>query len=78
MRPDCKADVAFLLDSSESMKADYTRQKDFLNVLASLFGKGGANSRMGVITFSFESKLSIKFEVGTRVSLVEFLIQNVS
>ena len=56
----CKevADVAFLLDSSASIGNDYQNEKNLLKALAFELKKGG--SQAGVITFSTNTKISIK------------------
>ena len=60
--PRCKAkvDVGFILDSSGSVRFDYLDEKDFLKSLAGAFGISDEGSRLGVITFSYYSELSIK------------------
>ena len=62
MEPKCKAivDVGFILDSSGSLRNDYSKEKDFLNALAATFGVSDTGSRAGVITFSYNSEHSIK------------------
>ena len=59
----CKAkvDVGFILDSSGSLKNDYQREKDFVKTLAGAFGISKDGSRSSVLTFSYYSELSIKF-----------------
>ena len=61
--PTCAAtvDVGFILDSSGSLRNDYQREKDFLITLAAAFGVTQDNARASVVTFSFFSDLSIKF-----------------
>ncbi|XP_065653360.1 collagen alpha-6(VI) chain-like isoform X2 [Hydra vulgaris] len=61
-QPSCEAivDVAFILDSSGSLKTEYQKEKNFLKTLAAMFGISPNGSRVGVITFSFYAQLSIK------------------
>ena len=60
--PTCKAkvDVGFVLDSSGSLRNDYSKEKDFLKALASTFGVSDKESRAGVVTFSYYTEHSIK------------------
>jgi hypothetical protein len=62
-QPTCsaKVDVGFILDSSGSLRNDYQREKDFLISLAAAFGVTQDNARASVVTFSYFSDLSIKF-----------------
>lgn len=55
-----KIDVAFLLDSSGSLRSDYGKEKDFLKAVVSTFGLATDGARAGVITFSYFSVYSIK------------------
>ena len=59
----CKAvaDVAFILDSSGSLRAEYFKEKDFLKELMASFGISKDGSRGAVVTFSFYAEHSIKF-----------------
>lgn len=60
--PVCKAivDVGFVLDSSGSLRKDYSKEKDFLKALAATFGVSSNGSRAGVVTFSYYTEHSIK------------------
>lgn len=55
------ADIGFILDSSGSIWEHYDKEKFFLNSLVESFGLGSTKSRASVITFSYYSVLSIKF-----------------
>ena len=57
---DAKVDVAFILDSSGSLRNDYGKEKDFLKTLAGAFGVSQSGSRAGVVTFSYYTEHSIK------------------
>ena len=61
-KPSCDAtvDVGFILDSSGSLRKDYSKEKDFLKVLAGTFGVSSNASRAGVVTFSYYAEHSIK------------------
>ena len=60
MKCEAKADVAFLLDSSGSIKQHYQDEKNFLKALAVAFGLTQDGSHAGVITFSSGTEISIK------------------
>ena len=49
----CEANVnvGFILDSSGSLRSDYSREKDFLKTLAHAFNIQTSGSRAGVVTF---------------------------
>ena len=55
-----KADIAFILDSSGSLRNDYDKEKAFLNSLATTFGISNDGARAGVVTFSYNSEHTIK------------------
>ena len=61
-KPTCEAkvDIAFLLDSSGSLKDDYSKEKNFLKTLAASFGIKENGARAGVITFSYYVEHSVK------------------
>ena len=50
------------MDSSGSLRNDYQREKDFLKTVAGAFGISNNGSRSSVLTFSYNSELSIKFK----------------
>merc|ERR1712212_1206166 len=62
-KPECTsvADVAFLLDSSGSLRTEYHKEKDFLKRVVSTFGLSEDGFRAGVVTFSHGADISIKF-----------------
>jgi secreted protein with Ig-like and vWFA domain len=62
VQPSCEAivDVAFILDSSGSLRREYQKEKNFLKTLAAMFGISSNGSRAGVVTFSFIAQHSIK------------------
>ena len=53
-------DVGFILDSSGSLRRDYSKEKDFLKALAATFGVSSNGSRAGVVTFSYYTEHSVK------------------
>ena len=53
-------DIGFILDSSGSLRMDYGKEKKLLKAMASIFGISSNESRVGVVTFSYFSELSIK------------------
>ena len=70
MKGNCEAlvDVGFILDSSGSLRNDYVKQKYFLKTLAAMFGVSSVGSRVGVVTFSYVSELSIKLSDYSNIS----------
>ena len=70
IRPSCESivDVGFILDSSGSLKEDYSKEKDFLKVLAGTFGVSANGSRAGVVTLSYYTEHSIKLNDHTDLS----------
>lgn len=62
-----KFDVAFLIDSSGSLKDDYKLEKDFVKSLALAFGVSKYGSRCAVITFSEDAEHSIKLNDHTDI-----------
>ena len=55
-----KVDVGFILDSSKSLGTQYAKKKEFLKAIAAQFGVNQNTSRIGVISFSYFTELSIK------------------
>ena len=70
VKPSCeaKADVAFILDSSGSLRNDYDSEKAFLKTLAAAFGISPSGSRAGVVTFSYYTEHSIKLNDHTNLT----------
>ncbi len=52
--------VGFILDSSGSLKSQYSKEKDFVKALAAAFTLHDSGSKAGVVTFSHEAELSIR------------------
>ena len=69
-KPSCDivVDIGFILDSSGSLKNDYSKEKDFLKSLAATFGISANGSRAGIVTFSYYSEHSIKLNDFTDIS----------
>merc|ERR1711931_247945 len=63
-KPKCTsvADVAFLLDSSGSLRTEYHKEKAFLKRVVATFGLSEDGFRAGVVTFSHGADISIKFD----------------
>merc|ERR1712013_519774 len=55
-------DVGFILDSSGSLRGDYQTEKNFLKSLAEAFAISYHGSRQSVVTFGYNTKLSIRFK----------------
>ena len=62
------ANIGFIVDSSGSLRRDYSKEKEFVKEIATSFGLGDAGSRAGVITFSYEAKLSIGIDQFSNVN----------
>lgn len=63
-QPDCSeiADIAFLVDASESMtKKDFETQKEVIKRIAATFDVGPTKSHLGLITFSSHAQVCISF-----------------
>ena len=54
------ADIGFIVDSSGSLRRDFGKEKEFINILASSFGISGDRSRAGIVTFSYDAVLTAK------------------
>ena len=78
--PTCKAkvDVGFVLDSSGSLRNDYSKEKDFLKALAATFGVSDEGSRAGVVTFSYYTEHSIKLNDHTDLSSFNEAVDNIA
>ena len=59
-RCDSIADIGILVDSSGSLKKLFLKEKEFVKILADVFGIDPDGSRVGIITFSYNAVLSIK------------------
>ena len=55
------ADVGFIVDSSGSLASQYSKEKDFVKLVADSLHISDKGSRVAVVLFSFYSELSIKF-----------------
>ena len=80
MKGNCEAlvDVGFILDSSGSLRNDYVKQKYFLKTLAAMFGVSSVGSRVGVVTFSYVSELSIKLSDYSNISSFNQAVDNIT
>lgn len=77
--PNCQtvADVGFILDSSGSLRKDYTKEKNFLKAVATKFGVSSMGTRIGVLTFSYFSELSIKLSDHSDISSFNQAVDNI-
>ena len=50
------------MDSSGSLRTEYSKEKDFLKAVAAHFGVSQKTSRIGVVSFSYFTELSIKLD----------------
>ena len=78
-QPSCEAvvDVAFILDSSGSLRTEYQKEKNFLKTLAAVFGISENGSRAGVITFSYYAEHSIKLHNFTDLNSFNKAVDNI-
>ena len=72
-----KFDVAFILDSSGSLKEDYQTEKEFVKSLAGAFGISKYGSRSGVVTFSENAEHSIKLKDHIDISSFNTAVDNI-
>lgn len=65
----CKtvADIGFIVDSSGSLRREYGKEKDFVKLVASSLDISPTGSHAGVVLFSYNAELSIKFSDHTNV-----------
>ena len=56
------ADIAFLVDASESMtEKDFVNEKEIIKKIAATFDVGKAKSHLGLISFSTDAHIRVKF-----------------
>ena len=55
------ADIGFIVDSSGSLKREYSKEKDFVKSVADTVGISEKGSHVGVVLFSYFAELRIKF-----------------
>ena len=53
-------DLGFILDSSGSLRDEYHKEKEFMNLMADAFDINSNGSQASVITFSYSAEHSIK------------------
>ena len=70
-------DVGFILDSSGSLRRDYSKEKDFLKALAATFGVSSNGSRAGVVTFSHHAEHSIKLNEHTDLTSFDAAVDSI-
>ena len=61
------ADVGFIVDSSGSLRRDYSKEKDFVNLLAENLNISRLGSHVSVVLFSYYAELKIKFSDYTNI-----------
>ena len=54
------ADVGFVVDSSGSMRRDFSKEKQFVKNLAATLGIDKGGNRAGIVTFSYNAELTVK------------------
>ena len=56
------ADIAFVVDSSGSLRYNFDKEKEFVQRLTATFDVRPSSSRVGVVTFSYNAELSINYD----------------
>lgn len=62
------ADVGFIVDSSGSLSREYSKEKDFVNLLAENLNISKQGSHVSVVLFSYDAELKIKFSDYTNIN----------
>lgn len=67
--PSCHniADIVIVVDSSGSLRRQFNKEKEFVRILADVFGVESDGSRIGVVTFSYDAEHSIKLSDHTNL-----------
>ena len=79
-KPTCNSiiDVGFILDTSASMTEIFGKSKAVLRNLAATFFVGDNAARIGVVSFSFSSKLNIKLNDHNSIGSFSKAVNNIS
>ena len=80
VRTSCQAvvDIGFILESTESVKAEHRKAKEFLKFFAASFGISSKGTRAGVVTFSYFGELSIKLSDHSDISSFNQAVDNIT
>ena len=79
VRTSCQAvvDIGFILESTDSVKAEHRKAKEFLKFFAASFGISSKETRAGVVTFSYFGELSIKLSDHSDISSFNLAVDNI-
>ena len=79
VRTSCQAvvDIGFILESTDSVKAEHRKAKEFLKFFAASFGISSKGTRAGVVTFSYFGELSIKLSDHSDISSFNLAVDNI-
>ena len=79
VRTSCQAvvDIGFILESTDSVKAEHRKAKEFLKSFAASFGISSKGTRAGVVTFSYFGELSIKLSDHSDISSFNLAVDNI-
>lgn len=64
------------MDSSGSLRKQFGLEKEFVKTLGSTFGISSDGSRVGVVTFSYDAKYSIKLSDHTDINSFKTAVSN--
>ena len=80
VRTSCQAvvDIGFILESTDSVKAEHRKAKEFLKFFAASFGISSKETRAGVVTFSYFGELSIKLSDHSNISSFNRAVDNIT
>ena len=80
VRTSCQAvvDIGFILESTDSVKAEHRKAKEFLKFFAASFGINSKGTRAGVVTFSYFGELSIKLSDHSDISSFNLAVDNIT
>ena len=76
--PTCNniADVAFIVDSSGSLRRHFSKEKQFVRALADVVGIASDGSKASVVTFSYNAEHRIKLAEHTDVKSFKDAVNN--
>ena len=73
-----RADIAFVIDASDSMMEFFEEEKMFIKKVAENFYIGGKESHVGIVTFSNKAKVALAFSEKNNASVLEKSVDSLS
>lgn len=73
-----RADVAFVVDASDSMVDMFEKQKTFIKKIGESLNIGGKESHVGIVSFSNKPKIVLKFSEKTNASVLEKTVDSLA